>query len=99
MPDEEVINNGRTRKGKERVRESLYPWRSWIKGLTCRAMFDVLMALQVLASAARFCPFSPSKAIERLVIEFLAWTGNSPDLNPIGNLWHRLKTPVRIRYP
>ncbi|GFU69090.1 hypothetical protein TNCV_4458171 [Trichonephila clavipes] len=29
MPDEEVINNGKTRKGKERVRESPYPWRSW----------------------------------------------------------------------
>ncbi|GFV74887.1 uncharacterized protein TNCV_1041251 [Trichonephila clavipes] len=29
MLDEEVINNGRTRKGKERVRESHYPWRSW----------------------------------------------------------------------
>ncbi|GFX21709.1 uncharacterized protein TNCV_1200891 [Trichonephila clavipes] len=25
MPDEEVINNGRTRKGEERVRESHYP--------------------------------------------------------------------------
>ncbi|GFX98307.1 hypothetical protein TNCV_4909501 [Trichonephila clavipes] len=25
MPDEEVINNGRTRKGKERVREGHYP--------------------------------------------------------------------------
>ncbi|GFV31467.1 uncharacterized protein TNCV_3462731 [Trichonephila clavipes] len=29
MPDEKVINNGKTRKGKERVRESLYSWRSW----------------------------------------------------------------------
>ncbi|GFY28203.1 retrovirus-related Pol polyprotein from transposon opus [Trichonephila clavipes] len=28
MPVEEVINNGRTRKGKERVRGSQYPWRS-----------------------------------------------------------------------
>ncbi|GFY17452.1 uncharacterized protein TNCV_658651 [Trichonephila clavipes] len=28
MPDEEVINNSKTRKGKERVRESLYPWRA-----------------------------------------------------------------------
>ncbi|GFV57249.1 uncharacterized protein TNCV_2822661 [Trichonephila clavipes] len=25
--------------------------------------------------------------------------GNSPDLNPIENLWHRLKTLVRLRYP
>ncbi|GFU99242.1 hypothetical protein TNCV_795821 [Trichonephila clavipes] len=28
MPDEKVINNGRTRQDKERLRESLYPWRS-----------------------------------------------------------------------
>ncbi|GFT69092.1 uncharacterized protein TNCV_3904861 [Trichonephila clavipes] len=28
MPDEEGINNGKTRKGEERVQESLYPWRS-----------------------------------------------------------------------
>ncbi|GFS74019.1 uncharacterized protein TNCV_108871 [Trichonephila clavipes] len=31
LPDEEMINNGKTWKGKERVRESQYPWRS------CRA--------------------------------------------------------------
>ncbi|GFY01138.1 uncharacterized protein TNCV_5076051 [Trichonephila clavipes] len=29
MPDEKVINNGKTRKGEERVRKSLCPWRSW----------------------------------------------------------------------
>ncbi|GFW85335.1 hypothetical protein TNCV_3250721 [Trichonephila clavipes] len=29
MPDEEVINNGKTRKGEERVQKSLCPWRSW----------------------------------------------------------------------
>ncbi|GFX05903.1 integrase catalytic domain-containing protein [Trichonephila clavipes] len=30
MPDKEVINNGKTRKGEERVRKSLCPWRSWV---------------------------------------------------------------------
>ncbi|GFU89862.1 uncharacterized protein TNCV_4743031 [Trichonephila clavipes] len=29
MPDEEVINNGKTREGEERVRKNLCPWRSW----------------------------------------------------------------------
>ncbi|GFU09183.1 hypothetical protein TNCV_1122071 [Trichonephila clavipes] len=28
MPDEEVINNGKTRKGEKRVRKSPCPWRS-----------------------------------------------------------------------
>ncbi|GFW05869.1 hypothetical protein TNCV_603411 [Trichonephila clavipes] len=28
------------------------------------------------------------------IIEFLSWSGNSPDLNPIKNSWYRLKTPV-----
>ncbi|GFX25182.1 uncharacterized protein TNCV_2753571 [Trichonephila clavipes] len=30
MPDEEVINNGNTRKGEERVQKSLCPWRSCV---------------------------------------------------------------------
>ncbi|GFW11141.1 hypothetical protein TNCV_2836981 [Trichonephila clavipes] len=29
MPDEEVINNSKTRKGEERAQKSLCPWRSW----------------------------------------------------------------------
>ncbi|GFY08454.1 hypothetical protein TNCV_1358581 [Trichonephila clavipes] len=29
MPDEEVINKGKTRKGEKRVRKSLCPWRFW----------------------------------------------------------------------
>ncbi|GFX82273.1 hypothetical protein TNCV_972851 [Trichonephila clavipes] len=28
MPDKEVINNGKTRKGEEHVRKSLCPWSS-----------------------------------------------------------------------
>ncbi|GFY31468.1 putative endonuclease-reverse transcriptase [Trichonephila clavipes] len=30
-------------------------------------------------------------------MELFSWTGNTPDLNPIENLWHRLKTLVRMR--
>ncbi|GFT70160.1 retrovirus-related Pol polyprotein from transposon 17.6 [Trichonephila clavipes] len=29
MPDEELIDNGKTRKGEESVQKSLYSWRSW----------------------------------------------------------------------
>ncbi|GFV58121.1 uncharacterized protein TNCV_2109491 [Trichonephila clavipes] len=29
----------------------------------------------------------------------LSWPGNCPDLDPIENLWHRLKPLVRMRYP
>ncbi|GFY04257.1 uncharacterized protein TNCV_1200351 [Trichonephila clavipes] len=29
MPDEDVINNGKTRKGEERVQRNLCHWRSW----------------------------------------------------------------------
>ncbi|KFM76885.1 Transposable element Tcb2 transposase, partial [Stegodyphus mimosarum] len=32
-------------------------------------------------------------------IKLLSWPGNSPDLNPIENLRHRLKTLVRMRRP
>ncbi|KFM64374.1 Transposable element Tcb1 transposase, partial [Stegodyphus mimosarum] len=32
-------------------------------------------------------------------IKLLSWPGNSPDLNPTENLWHRLKTLVRMRRP
>ncbi|GFV34784.1 uncharacterized protein TNCV_1450881 [Trichonephila clavipes] len=41
MPDEEVINNGKTRKGDERVQRNPCHWRSWVtdpevyKKLTC----------------------------------------------------------------
>ncbi|GFU89192.1 uncharacterized protein TNCV_2896401 [Trichonephila clavipes] len=33
------------------------------------------------------------------ITELLSWPGNSPDLNPVENLGHRLKTLVRMRYP
>ncbi|GFW59164.1 hypothetical protein TNCV_2780951 [Trichonephila clavipes] len=29
MPDEEVINHGKTKKGEERVQRNPCPWRSW----------------------------------------------------------------------
>ncbi|GFX09076.1 hypothetical protein TNCV_4166551 [Trichonephila clavipes] len=29
MPDEEVINNGKTKKGEERVQRNPCHWRSW----------------------------------------------------------------------
>ncbi|GFU96307.1 hypothetical protein TNCV_88841 [Trichonephila clavipes] len=30
MPDEEVINNGKTRKGEERVQRNPCHWRTWV---------------------------------------------------------------------
>jgi len=32
-------------------------------------------------------------------IELLSWPGNSPDLNPIENLWSRLKKAVASKHP
>ncbi|GFS63238.1 hypothetical protein TNCV_1496571 [Trichonephila clavipes] len=59
---------------------------------------------ECLAVRARFCSLPHSKVIVKdwyhsNIIELLSSPGNSPDLDPIENLWHSLKTLLRMRYP
>ncbi|GFX56096.1 uncharacterized protein TNCV_1954161 [Trichonephila clavipes] len=81
MPDE-VINNGKTRKGEERVRKSLWPWRSqelWFQqdGATChtaRATIDLLKDTFGDRLISRFGPVNwPPRSCELTLLDYFLW--------------------------
>ena len=42
---------------------------------------------------------SENNFLQQNNVDILDWTGNSPDLNPIINLWHVIKNEVADQHP